>query len=68
MPLDIVLVPWCQRMFGNGAVGAVLSFVITEFVMVVAGLRLLPKGTLGIGTVCKSSRILYAGLVMLAVA
>ena len=40
--LDVVLVPWADRRYGNGAIGGALSYVITEIVIVSIGL-----GTLG---------------------
>jgi O-antigen/teichoic acid export membrane protein len=64
IPLDLVLVPWCQREFGNGALAGALSFIITEFGMVVAGIWLLPKGSLGWSNMWMAIRILSAGLVM----
>jgi O-antigen/teichoic acid export membrane protein len=64
IPLDLVLVPWCQREFGNGALAGALSFIITEFGMVLAGMWLLPKGSLGWSNVWMATRILSGGLVM----
>ena len=65
--LDLVLVPWCQHTFDNGAIGGSLSFVITEFAMVIVGIILLPKGTLGFANAFTAARILFAGCVMLLV-
>lgn len=68
IPLDLVLVPWCQREFGNGAMAGALSFIVTELGMVLVGIWLLPKGSLGWSNVWMATRILSAGLVMTAVA
>jgi O-antigen/teichoic acid export membrane protein len=46
IPLDLVLVPWTQQQYANGAIGGVLAFIITEALMFVAGLWLLPAGSL----------------------
>ena len=65
--LDIIFVPWCEQMFGNGAIGGAISFVITEAGMMIMGLTQLPKGALGRSNVWAAIRTLAAGLVMVAV-
>ncbi len=45
IPMDIYLIPWCQRIFGIGALAGAISYLITEFGMVSAGILLLPRGT-----------------------
>ncbi len=64
IPLDLVLVPWTQQTFGNGAIGGALAFVVTEFGMLVLGIYLLPKGSLGWSNVWVSARIFLAGIIM----
>lgn len=66
IPLDLLLVPWSQSSFGNGAIGGALSFVITEFGMCVAGVYLLPKGSLGWSNIRIGSAIVGAGIIMAA--
>ena len=66
IPLDLVLIPWCQNTFGNGAIGGALAFVVTESIMMIAGLYLLPKGSLGWGNAWTAVRALTAGLGMVA--
>jgi O-antigen/teichoic acid export membrane protein len=46
IPLDLLLVPWTQQQFANGAMGGAMAFIITEAGMLAAGLVLLPAGTL----------------------
>ncbi len=65
--LDFVLIPWCQAMFGNGAIGGALSFVITELGMMIAGFILLPRGSLTRTNLWLAMRVLLAGLIMMAV-
>lgn len=67
IPLDLVLIPWCQQMFGNGAIGGALAFVVTESGMLIAGIGMLPAGALNRGNAWRAARILLAGLAMLAV-
>lgn len=67
IPLDILLIPWCERFFANGAIGGGLSFVITELAMVAVGLWLLPKGAIGRTNLWTAVRILIAGLGMVTV-
>jgi O-antigen/teichoic acid export membrane protein len=66
IPLDLLLVPWTQSSFGNGAIGGAISFVITEFGMCIAGIYLLPKGSLGWSNVRVGSAIIAAGMIMAA--
>jgi O-antigen/teichoic acid export membrane protein len=65
--LDIILIPWGARTFNNGAIGGGLSYIITESAMVIAGVFLLPKGTLGWHNLWYAARVFGAGLVMVAV-
>jgi O-antigen/teichoic acid export membrane protein len=66
IPLDLVLVPWCQSTFNNGAIGGAIAFVVTEAYMLVEAVRLLPKGTLGIANLSYAARTLLAGGIMFA--
>jgi O-antigen/teichoic acid export membrane protein len=68
IPLDLVLVPWCQRAFANGALGGALSYIVTEVAMLITGIVLLPRGSLNRGNASVALRSLVAGLVMLATA
>ncbi|MCA9930596.1 MAG: flippase, partial [Anaerolineales bacterium] len=62
IPLDLLLIPWCVQTFANGAVGGAAAFVITEAGMMIAGLSLLPKGSLTRANASMAARILLAGL------
>lgn len=42
-PLDFILIPWTKREFDNGALGGAIAFVVTEFVMVIAGILKLDR-------------------------
>jgi O-antigen/teichoic acid export membrane protein len=66
VPLDLILIPWCNLQFGNGALGGAISFVITEAGMLFVGLLFLPRGTLGRKNVGLALRVIFAGLVMVA--
>lgn len=68
IPLDMLLIPWCQTTFGNGALGGAISFVITELGMLLAGLALLPAGALTRANLWTALRVIIAGLLMVAVA
>lgn len=65
--LDLLLVPWCEATFHNGAIGGALAFVITELGMMLAGLRLLPAGSLTRTNLWTALRILVAGVGMIVV-
>lgn len=62
--LDLILVPWFQRTEGNGAIGAAVSYIITESLMFGAGIILLPRGLLGWTNIGTAARTLLAGLLM----
>jgi O-antigen/teichoic acid export membrane protein len=47
--LDPILVPYFQTRYGNGSLGVCVSIVVSETLMVVGGLALLPKGVLDRG-------------------
>jgi O-antigen/teichoic acid export membrane protein len=64
IPLDIVLVPWCQKTLDNGALGGALSYVITEAGIFIGCLRLLPQGTFDREQARISVSVLIVGLIM----
>lgn len=66
--LDLVLVPWCQRTFGNGALGGALAYVVTEGGIFVGCLRLLPPGTLVWSDASRIARAALAGVIAAATA
>jgi O-antigen/teichoic acid export membrane protein len=66
IPLDLFLIPLSQQLFNNAAIGAALSFVVTEAGIMIACMTLLPKGTLRRSNLWVAARILFAGLVMVA--
>lgn len=63
--LDILLVPWCQRMFNNGALAGAISYLLTEAGQTMFGIFLLAKGTLRWSNVRVATSSLAAGMVML---
>ncbi len=64
LPLDLLLVPLCQDMFGNGAIGGALTFLITETGVMIASLYVLPKGLIGWQNGWTAGRAFVAGLAM----
>jgi O-antigen/teichoic acid export membrane protein len=66
LPIDFVMIPWTARVFGNGALGGTLAFLVTEFGMVVAAILLLPKHTLQWSNVRTAVLTLFSGLLMMA--
>ena len=59
--LEIVLIPWFQTHYGNGALAVMASFAIGELVMVAAALHLLPRGTLHASILLDVVRALAGG-------
>jgi O-antigen/teichoic acid export membrane protein len=66
LPLDLWLIPLCDRLYGNGGIGGSLSFIIIEGGMVMAGLAMLPRGVLNRSNGWLAARALMAGLAMVA--
>lgn len=62
--LDIVLVPWSQRVFNNGALAGAITYLITEAGQTMFGIFLLPKRTLQWSNVRVAASALAAGIVM----
>jgi len=67
IPLDLILIPWCQQTFGNGAIGGALAFIVTETGMLIAGIAILPKGSLGVDSIWIAVRAVFSGVVMAGV-
>jgi O-antigen/teichoic acid export membrane protein len=67
VPLDIVLIPYAERTFANGALGGALAYIFTEIGITVVGLLLLKKGTLDFQNLWYALRVLAAGLLMVSV-
>jgi O-antigen/teichoic acid export membrane protein len=67
IPLDLIAIPWSHRAFGNGAIGAAITYIITETGILVALMHALPPGTLGGTTLWRCLRAIIAGAVMAAV-
>jgi hypothetical protein len=63
--LDWVLIPWCQDRFGNGGIGVVLSFSLSELVIIVAALLLIPRGALDRSSAFDVGRAVVAGALTL---
>jgi O-antigen/teichoic acid export membrane protein len=65
VPLDLVLVPWTHTVYGNGGLGGALAFLVTEFVMLIAGILLLPQHTITWRTVRTAALTVLSGLAMM---
>jgi O-antigen/teichoic acid export membrane protein len=46
---DILLIPWFQSRYGNGGIGVVAAFMLSELVVFAGALWLMPRGTIGRG-------------------
>lgn len=64
VPLDLVLVPWADRTYDNGAIGGALAFVVTELLMFAVGLWRVAPFLLERRTMWRLVRILFAGGVL----
>jgi O-antigen/teichoic acid export membrane protein len=59
--LEVFLIPLCQFRFHNGGIGVMWSFAGGELVMIVAGIYLMPRGTLNWSIALDLTRALIAG-------
>lgn len=66
IPLDIVLVPWTDRRFDNGAIGGALAYIVTELGILLAGLRWFAPFLITRATMMRLCKTLLAGAAMVA--
>jgi O-antigen/teichoic acid export membrane protein len=64
--LDVVLIPYFQRTSGNGGIGAVLAFVLSEAFVFCGCLYLMPRGSLGSAVVTDGVRAVAAAVLTAA--
>ena len=64
LPIDLLLIPWTQAVLGNGALGGVVSYLITEMVILIGCLVALPKGLFSRQNGAFALRVIIAGGVM----
>jgi O-antigen/teichoic acid export membrane protein len=68
IPADLILVPWTDRTYSNGAIGGALAYVVTESLLVVVGLTFVAPFLVDRRFVWRVTRVLMAGVAMFAVA
>jgi O-antigen/teichoic acid export membrane protein len=61
--LDLVLIPLFQRRTGNGGIGVVTAFLVSEFVVFGGSFFLMPKGSLGPAALADVARAIGAAAV-----
>lgn len=66
LPLDLVLVPFAERRYDNGAIGGALSFLVTETLLIVVSLALIAPFVRRRATVVRTAKVLVAGGCMVA--
>jgi O-antigen/teichoic acid export membrane protein len=68
VPLDLLLVPWADRQFSNGAIGGALSYIVTNSIILVVGIRVLMPAGLASTVRGRAAKILIATAAMAGVA
>ncbi len=58
--LALILIPYFQQRYGNGGIGVVVAFVLSEFVIFASSLFLMPRGTLGSAAFVDAARAIAA--------
>jgi O-antigen/teichoic acid export membrane protein len=66
--LDPVLVPWFQSRTGNGGIGLCVAAVISESLVIIGGIVLVPRGVLDRSVLRTVTLTLVSGAAMAAVA
>lgn len=64
---DLFIIPWTQRVYGNGAIGGALSYLLAEMGMTVVGILILPRKTFSWSNVRTVVLAMVAGLAMAGV-
>lgn len=64
--LDLILIPWAQQTYSNGAIGGGVSYLFVELGMTIVGILLLPRNTFTWNNVRTVVLALISGLVMFA--
>jgi O-antigen/teichoic acid export membrane protein len=67
LALNVPLIALFDRAYANGAIGLALAAVISEAVLIVLGVRLLPAGVIGRPVLLAAVRSVGASLLMVAV-
>jgi O-antigen/teichoic acid export membrane protein len=67
VPLDLLLVPWANDRYGNGAIGGAIAYLVTEAFQFVFGLVVVGRFLLTRPMLWRMARIGVAGAVMLVV-
>lgn len=66
IPIDLMLIPWFEREFGNGAIGGAAAYVVTEGAITLGAILSLPRTIWDRQVIPKTLLTLLAGLIMLA--
>lgn len=66
VPLDLMLVPWAQERYDNGAIGGAISYVVTETAQFIIGVIYIAPFVLQRSTMWRAGRALAAGGLMVA--
>ena len=64
IPVDIVMVPWTDRTYSNGAIGGAIAYLITESLLVIVGLTKVAPFLLDRSFLWRAGRIGIAGGLM----
>lgn len=65
--VNLVAIPWAEDRFGNAAIGAALTTVLTEVIMLVGAMKLRPSGVLDRTMRRTIGRIVVSSLAMIPV-
>ncbi|MEO5723337.1 MAG: oligosaccharide flippase family protein [Ilumatobacteraceae bacterium] len=66
LPLDLLLIRWTERRYGNGAIGGALAYIVTELIQIVCGVIVLAPYLLSRTTLARVVRCVVAGAALLA--
>jgi O-antigen/teichoic acid export membrane protein len=61
--LDVILIPWFQARYGNGGIGIVVAFGLSELFVFAGIVAIMPRGALRLETVVEAARAIAAAVV-----
>jgi hypothetical protein len=67
-PLDLLLIQFAQAQWQNGAIGGALAYIVTEALITIGSMVILPAGTLNWSTAWLTLKTGAAGALMLLAA
>jgi O-antigen/teichoic acid export membrane protein len=63
--LDFILIPWFQARYGNGGLGVIVAFALSELIMFAGLIAMMPRGVLRLESIVEAAKAIGAAVVTL---